>query len=122
MGLERHACPAANLGALWRARRGLACALAIAVFGVGVPSPPRVAAHPPSLLGQSTREAIGAELEAFRARMASAVAKRDAKALQAMYADEFVHTDRAGRRSRLAERLAGIQAGEIGRASCRERV
>ena len=51
------------------------------------------------------------EIEAFRQRVAKAIEARDAKALGAVYADGFTHTDDTGKIEDKATRIATVLAG-----------
>jgi len=88
-------------------------ALVFAAFLVAafvVFSTPMSLAHPPGVADED--QAAAHEVEAFREFVARAIAKRDVKALRALYADSFTHTDGSGRIDGKEARIAAVLAGD----------
>ena len=77
--------------------------------------------HRPKALTERQEKAVADEIKAFRAKVAETIAKKDAAAIAALYADRFVHTHASGKvddkRARVASVLAGHPAIEAAPAT-----
>jgi hypothetical protein len=70
------------------------------------------AAHPPSILSDREEKATAEEVVEFRKTVARAIEKKDAAALERIYAKSFAHTHASGKVDDKKARIAAVLAGE----------
>lgn len=85
------------------AKLAAALILAISIVRGGVAHSPGVA---------DADQAIAHEVEAFREFTKRAIARKDGRALRALYADNSIHVDGSGRVQGKEERIAALLSGE----------
>lgn len=93
-------------------RRAFAAGLLV-VTGMTPVITPVVRAHPPSIVSPSAEKVVADEIRAFRKSLADAVAAKDKKRLDEMYAPSFQHTDGMGRLWDREAHLASLLAGTL---------
>ena len=85
--------------------RALACLLLLAAAWPA-------AAHPPTQLNVDGEKGVALEITEFRRLFAEAVAKKDAAALRAMYAETYQHTHTSGKIDGRDTRIVSLLAGD----------
>ncbi|HEX2215782.1 MAG TPA: nuclear transport factor 2 family protein [Xanthobacteraceae bacterium] len=81
----------------------------IALLLTAVTTSADVQAHPPGVADED--QPVAHEVEAFREFIARAIKKRDARALRALYADDFTHTHASGRVDGKDAHITSVLAG-----------
>ena len=88
-------------------RRGAIAGLITALIAVPRTAEAQTSPRPPAAGASATQEIL-----ALRERIRAAVAAKDRAALEALYADNFMHMRDSGRADLKAERIALLLAGE----------
>jgi ketosteroid isomerase-like protein len=69
-------------------------------------------AHPPSILSEREEKATAEEVAEFRKTVSRAIEKKDAAALDRIYANGFAHTHASGKVDDKKARIATVLAGD----------
>ena len=85
--------------------RALACVFLLAAMWPA-------AAHPPTQLNVDGEKGVALEITEFRRLFAEAVAKKDAAALRAMYAETYQHTHTSGKIDGRDTRIVSLLAAD----------
>lgn len=83
-----------------------------AAVAISAPCRRAAEAHPPAIVNEAAERALGEEIQAFRKALAQAIAAKDAKRLQEMYAASFTHTHTSGKTDNRDARIVSALAGE----------
>jgi ketosteroid isomerase-like protein len=89
-----------------------AIVLLAAALALLVPVANPTLAHPPSILSEPEEKATVEEVVEFRKAVARAIERKDAAALERIYAKGFAHTHTSGKVDDKKARIAAVLAGE----------
>ena len=86
--------------------------LGVGLAAVAMPLAGAALAHPPSILSDREEKATAEEVIEFRKSVARAIEKRDAAALDRIYAKGFAHTHATGQVDDKKARITSVLAGD----------